>query len=482
MKYGATRRACNQISCLGVVIAIVFSCCSSRAQVQIPAGVHYKEASDAINSAASSLLTSALTGNGETPPGFFADTVTCGPSLWKVLRTSADAVLLGSKNVVVVVNGIQTEGRGLIDEQQRASFWKLLLTTYPQLRGAAIRTANPEEISYYWATIFFDIEEPFFAIDDGKETLIANFRVVDGKPRLFWIDLVTNLNRLTSGAGIPNLQVAAMMAEGGDVTAMEQLGRSYLKGNGVPADPEKAQLWLDRAAQKGSFTAKMLLGAAFMSGTGLPKDPAAACKYLLMAVDQQNVSEDEKSSLALAEYWLASFYERGAGVERSHDKAIQYLKAAAEHGNSAAEFDLGSLYNAGAGGVALARDQACHLFVEAADQGDVRAMHNAGFCYQTGAGVEKDLNLAARYYLKAAEGGSIRSEHNLAMVYGEAGDAEKAYFWLRVSQASGSDEKQPLIDTARGHLSAAQVEAEEKAVLAWLSAHPAKTAATPTPQ
>lgn len=101
-------------------------------------------------------------------------------------------------------------------------------------------------------------------------------------------------------------------------------------------------------------------------------------------------------------------------------------------------------------------------------------MHNAGYCYQVGVGLEKDLDKAILYYTKAAETGDTSSQHNLAMVFGELGKADKAYFWLRVAQASGYEEKQALIDTAKAHLSATEVSQQEQGVLAWLGAHEKK--------
>ena len=59
-----------------------------------------------------------------------------------------------------------------------------------------MRKGKAEEISYYWATIPFDIEEPFFVIDTGSERFVAHFKVKDRVPRLFWIDVVGDLRTL----------------------------------------------------------------------------------------------------------------------------------------------------------------------------------------------------------------------------------------------------------------------------------------------
>lgn len=268
-------------------------------------------------------------------------------------------------------------------------------------------------------------------------------------------------------------------AEGGDIASMLELGRAYFTGKGTPIDLDKAHLWLQRAADKGSFEAQMVLGTAHMNGTRFAKDDTLAAKYLQLAAEQIDIKPAELGARALAQYFLASLYEQGRGVEKSHDTAIQYLKLAATNGNSGAEFDLGVLYTDGRRGVAADKAQGCQLFVKAADQGHIRAMHNAAYCYQSGTGVAKDLNTAVRYYTKASEAGSAWSQYNLAMAYGELGQSDKAYFWLRVAQARGFEEKAGMIDTAKAKLSAAQVDAQEKEVTAWLSAHPLRANANP---
>jgi uncharacterized protein len=279
---------------------------------------------------------------------------------------------------------------------------------------------------------------------------------------------------IPAGPAKPEDAALQAKAEGGDVASMLAVGRAYFTGEGAAVDLEKAHHWLQRAADKGSFEAQMVLGTAHMSGTKFAKDSDLAAKYLLLAAEQVEVAPSEESARALAQYFVASLYEQGRGVEKSHETAVQYLKLAAANGNSGAEFDLGVLYGEGSGGLKKDRAQACQLFSKAADQGHVRAMHNAAYCYQTGTGVQKDLNAAVRYYTKAAEAGSARSQYNLAMAYGELGQTDKAYFWLRVAQTRGFEEKAGMIDTAKAQLSATQVDAQEKEVTAWLSAHPLK--------
>jgi TPR repeat protein len=263
-------------------------------------------------------------------------------------------------------------------------------------------------------------------------------------------------------------------ASQGDIAAMVQLGKAYWGGQGVTADIEKGRVWLDRAAEKGSLDAQMLLGMAYFSGTKLPKDPQLASKYLLQVAQREHVDSSLQSSQALAQYFVALMYEQGRGLEKSHDKAIQFLQIAANNGSPAAQFDLAVLYNDGSGGMSVDKVHACQLFEKAADQGYVKAMHNVGYCYQVGIGSTKDDSKAVEYYTKAAEGGSTRSQRNLGILFGQLGQAEKAYFWLRIAESSGDTEETSLIAAAKEHLTALQAEQQEKEITAWLNAHKAK--------
>jgi TPR repeat protein len=446
--------------------------------VQVPSGVHYKPADSAVNQAAKELLVKALAQKGDVSGEIFGSALTCGPGLWKVLQASADKSLQDTKPVIVLVNGVQIEAKGLITPEQQKDLWGLLVAHFPTLPTATIRKAHTDEIRYYWATIPFDIEEPLFSIDDGKEVIIANFSMEEGKPRLFWLDLVTDLQALTSGPPkVINLELLATMAESGDIPSMLQLGKGYFNGNGVPVDPEKSRYWWDRAANKGSLEAQMLLGTAYLSGMKFPKVGAAALKYLLMVAERPDPGPNEKGTVALAQLFVANLYAGGMGVEKSSEKKVDFLKRSVANGNAGAEFELGMLYNNGTDGLQVDTAQACQLFVKAADQGHVQSMHNAGFCYQNGTGVETNISTATHYYNEAAENGVTASMHNLGLLCGKSNQAGCAYFWLRVAQNSGSAEKKELIDAAKCRLTPVQVDEQEKAINAWMEAHKPKPTA-----
>lgn len=444
---------------------------------QIPAGVGVKAASEADNTSAKAALDKALADDTLFPNELLGDTTTCGPTLWAALKGSADEALLHSKVVTELLSipePLQTVGRGLVTEEQRRAFWKLLRLKYPALRNARTRRANADEIRYYWTTVPFDIKEPVFAIEAGPQTFIANLTVERGKSLLFWIDLVGDLHTLRDQVlTADEVQEFVAVAETGLPNSAYPVGRAYFLGQGVPFDLERGRKWLDRAAQDGSLDAQILLGAAYMSGTKLPRDPNLASKYLLQAAQQQDLASALRSSQALAQYWVALLYEQGSGVERSHDKALEFLQMAANNGNYVAQFELGALYNDGAGGVTMDKARACSLFEKAADQGHVKAMHNTGYCYQVGVGGRKDASLAIKYYTRAAELGEVGAQKNLGMLFGQLGQAERSYFWLRVAESYGEASTRSYIDVVKTHLSPQQLGAMEKDIAAWLKSHKA---------
>src|SRR5215204_6022768 len=168
-----------------LLATVLFSISSAYGQ-EIPNGVNYKRASESVNALAKTNLENALVSSDSLPPDLFGEVVVVGPLLWKALKPSADQVLVA----------VLAEGKRIITDDERKAFWKLLRITYSKLKDGTVRKGNAEEISYYWATIPFDIEEPFWVIDVGGERFVAHFQVKGGKPRLFWIDRVDDLRTL----------------------------------------------------------------------------------------------------------------------------------------------------------------------------------------------------------------------------------------------------------------------------------------------
>lgn len=183
-----------------LLLLLLLLCISTGGYAQdIPNGVRYKKASDAVNNLAKSGLETALEAPEKFPANLFGQTTVVGPMLWSVLKPGADKVLLDSKPVTLIIPGKPTfsaEGKGILTDEERQAFWKSITNKYRDLKSGRVRKAKAEEISYFWATIPFDIDEPFFAIETTSDRFIVNFEVKSGQPRMFWIDLVGDLQKL----------------------------------------------------------------------------------------------------------------------------------------------------------------------------------------------------------------------------------------------------------------------------------------------
>lgn len=180
-------------------LAMLFCVVSIGYGQEIPSGVRYKTAPDELNNLSKELIQIALSSKAEMPSEFFGDVFVAGPTLWKALKPQADPILIGARSLVLIIPGkssFAAEAKAIRTDDEKKAFWKQFKSHYSDLANASIRKARAEEISYYWATIPFDIEEPFWVIERGSDRFIADFESKGGKARLFWIDLVSDLEKL----------------------------------------------------------------------------------------------------------------------------------------------------------------------------------------------------------------------------------------------------------------------------------------------
>ena len=164
----------------------------------VPKGVNYKKATAEINGKAKAALEQALSDTG-TPTRFLSGVISCGPILWNDLKDDHDPLSKDSTPVTMFISvpeTVQAEGRGFRTQEQRDRFWKAVLEKYPELRKGVVRPARANEIQFFWATIPFDIEEPFFAIETPNDVFIANLTFEKNTTVLFWIDRVDDLRKL----------------------------------------------------------------------------------------------------------------------------------------------------------------------------------------------------------------------------------------------------------------------------------------------
>jgi TPR repeat protein len=134
------------------------------------------------------------------------------------------------------------------------------------------------------------------------------------------------LGRGADRDGQAALPYCVRAASRGDVTAMRELGFAYLDGKVLPSDGNSAVAWLNKAAAAGDLPAQVGLGYAYLQGYPVRRDSALAAEWFIKTADRN----------ALASFALATLYDVGDGVPIDPDKAVQYMKKAAELGDAEA--------------------------------------------------------------------------------------------------------------------------------------------------
>ena len=147
--------------------------------IQIPHGVRYKYATDEVNRQAEVELLKSFGSGADS--AVIGSRVIIGPSLWRTLATDTGLARIEKGAVAFKVptrdasgNVIRTrEFQGkLIQSPQDAQTLYRALAAMTGGKPLNVRKLRPAELSYYWALISWDIEEPVFALETGTTTLL----------------------------------------------------------------------------------------------------------------------------------------------------------------------------------------------------------------------------------------------------------------------------------------------------------------------
>ena len=161
-------------------------------------------------------------------------------------------------------------------------------------------------------------------------------------------------------------------------------------GDDQPMAPSVQKLTLEAAATKGDPIAQFQLGLSHLEA-GRDAD---AVRLIRLAANQGQPA---------AQYRLGKLYEFGIGVKASPKTAMELMKRSADAGNRIAMHDLGHYHATGSGGQDADITQAVTWFEKAAQRGVLDSQFNLGVLYQGGAGIEK--NLISSYVWYAVAGG-----------------------------------------------------------------------------
>jgi Sel1 repeat len=168
--------------------------------------------------------------------------------------------------------------------------------------------------------------------------------------------------------------------------------------------------------------------------------------------------------------WVAESTSQGPRWTEADRKA--YLSRA-QHGESGAQFWLGTAYEQGWFGKADF-GEALMWLRKAATGGDPDAQNALGQMYEDGEGVQQDYVLAAKWYRKAAEhvpdlGGAGQGRNNLGLLYldglGVPKDDEQAYMWFSLTNNETS------LSQAKAQMTPDQVLEAKRMAAEWKTHH-----------
>lgn len=145
---------------------------------------------------------------------------------------------------------------------------------------------------------------------------------------------------------------------------------------------------------------------------------------------------------AKAQFNLGLMYERGAGVDRSEAEAAHWLLLAAAQGHTAAQVSLATIYANGSDEVRNYAE-AAKWFRTAAEHGNSEAETALGSLYNHGHGVKRDDKEAVRWFRLAAVQGYGPALTNLGYMFeqgqGVAKDQVKAHMYFNLGAAASAD-------------------------------------------
>jgi hypothetical protein len=159
--------------------------------------------------------------------------------------------------------------------------------------------------------------------------------------KAFFVALLVICTTIAASAQNKDIDPALLAkANAGNAVAEDQVGLSYLDGDGLPKDVTKAALWFRKAAEQGLSDAQYNLADAYYFGEGVPIDYVQSVLWDRKAAEQGDAG---------AQASLGGSYQIGQGVPQDYSQAAIWYRKAAEQGIALAQEALGLLYDDGQG-------------------------------------------------------------------------------------------------------------------------------------
>jgi len=156
-----------------------------------------------------------------------------------------------------------------------------------------------------------------------------------------------------------------------------------------------------------------------------------------------------------------------------YEAAYREWRPLAEQGDTAAQHNLGTLYNNGLG-LDVDMAKAANWYRRAAQGGNANAQTKMGIFLARGWGLAQDYDLAAGWFREAAEQHHAQAQYNLGILYamgaGVDQDRVQALMWLNLAHQAGVKQAARPREVLIGQMPPEEV--EEAALLAEIMAPP----------
>lgn len=163
--------------------------------LEIPQGIVYKKTTDSVNNLAKNILAKELSNRHSIL--LFDKRMYVGPHLWNRYKKMAVFKTFSGGNIQLKIPTLDSlgnksqedivEGKLVQSQNDFLLVWQEIVNHFSEA-SYVIRHLTKRELLYYWSTIFYDIEEPVFIVENNSLRLLVQF--TPDRLKLFWIDEV----------------------------------------------------------------------------------------------------------------------------------------------------------------------------------------------------------------------------------------------------------------------------------------------------
>ncbi len=247
---------------------------------------------------------------------------------------------------------------------------------------------------------------------------------------------------------VDSTEILMQQAQAGNAAAQNTVGLWYYVGkDSVKQDYKQALQWWARAAKQDNADAIGNMAMCYQLGRGTERDSAMAVKLYESAIKKGNkgvIPQHEQladKGKVFSSLFLRDCYLKGIGVDKSPQKATEYLEKAAKVGHEDSQYMLAlQLLNG------KQPEKAAGWFKRAASQGNVGATYYYGNMLHKGTGVKEDKKSGMALLRQAAAKDFAMANYQLGLIYRDGDDVErdaaKAFSYMKKAASQGNPNAQ----------------------------------------